>query len=87
MLHRAAQARAFIEGRDFCLPDDFKQLIVPVFRASRGGEHALRHRAEKIRAGRSILSEIIDATRRAAVTTRFGRGKMMSWRPDKLTSR
>ena len=31
MLHRAAQARAFLEGRDFCLPDDFKQLIVPVF--------------------------------------------------------
>jgi len=22
---------AFVEGRDFCLPDDFKQLIVPVF--------------------------------------------------------
>ena len=31
MLHRAAQARAFLRGRDFCLPDDFKQLIVPVF--------------------------------------------------------
>ncbi|MFZ0820080.1 MAG: MoxR family ATPase [Candidatus Acidiferrales bacterium] len=31
MLHRAAQARAFLEGRDFCLPDDFKQLVIPVF--------------------------------------------------------
>jgi MoxR-like ATPase len=31
MLHRAAQARAFLKGRDFCLPDDFKQLVVPVF--------------------------------------------------------
>ena len=31
MLHRAAQARAFLEGRDYCLPDDFKKLIVPVF--------------------------------------------------------
>jgi MoxR-like ATPase len=31
MLHRAAQARAFLHGREFCLPDDFKQLIVPVF--------------------------------------------------------
>ena len=31
MLHRAAQARAFLEGRDFCLPDDFKRLVVPVF--------------------------------------------------------
>ena len=28
MLQRAAQARAFLEGRDFCLPDDFKQLAV-----------------------------------------------------------
>ena len=31
MLHRAAQARAFLEGRDYCLPDDFKRLILPVF--------------------------------------------------------
>ncbi len=31
MLHRAAQARAFVLGRDYCTPDDFKQLIVPVF--------------------------------------------------------
>jgi MoxR-like ATPase len=31
MLNRAAQARAFLQGRDFCLPDDFKQLVVPVF--------------------------------------------------------
>ena len=26
MLQRAAQARAFLDGRDFCLPDDFKHL-------------------------------------------------------------
>ena len=31
MLHRAAQARALLKGRDFCLPDDFKQLVIPVF--------------------------------------------------------
>jgi MoxR-like ATPase len=31
MLQRAAQARAFLEARDFCTPDDFKQLVVPVF--------------------------------------------------------
>ncbi len=29
MLQRAAQARAYLDGRDFCLPDDFKQLAVP----------------------------------------------------------
>ena len=27
--YRAAQAHAFIEGRSFCLPDDFKELAVP----------------------------------------------------------
>ena len=31
MLQRAAQARAFLEGREYCLPDDFKQLAVAVF--------------------------------------------------------
>ena len=31
MLQRAAQARAFLDGRDYCLPDDFKQLAVAVF--------------------------------------------------------
>jgi MoxR-like ATPase len=31
MLYRAAQASAFLEGRNFCVPDDFKPLVVPVF--------------------------------------------------------
>ena len=31
MLQRAAQARAFLENRDYCTPDDFKQLMLPVF--------------------------------------------------------
>jgi MoxR-like ATPase len=30
-LRHAAQALAMAEGRDFCLPDDFKRLVVPVF--------------------------------------------------------
>src|SRR5947209_4199522 len=30
-LYRAAQAMAFLEGRAFCTPDDFKPLAVPVF--------------------------------------------------------
>jgi MoxR-like ATPase len=29
-LYRAAQAYAFIEGRDFCVPDDVKTLAVPI---------------------------------------------------------
>src|SRR5271155_3056755 len=30
-LYRAAQAMAFLEGRSFCTPEDFKPLAVPVF--------------------------------------------------------
>jgi len=31
MLYRAAQAMAFLDGRSFCTPEDFKPLVVPVF--------------------------------------------------------
>jgi MoxR-like ATPase len=31
MFYRAAQANAFLNGRNFCVPDDFKPLAVPVF--------------------------------------------------------
>ncbi len=31
MLYRAAQAMAFLDGRDFCTPEDLKPLAVPVF--------------------------------------------------------
>jgi MoxR-like ATPase len=29
-LFRTAQARAFVEGRDYCVPDDIKRLVMPV---------------------------------------------------------
>jgi len=31
MFYRAAQASGFLNGRNFCTPDDFKPLAVPVF--------------------------------------------------------
>jgi MoxR-like ATPase len=31
MLYRAAQATAFLDGRNFCIPEDFKPLVIPVF--------------------------------------------------------
>ena len=31
MLYRAAQARALLHARDYCIPDDIQHLIVPVF--------------------------------------------------------
>ena len=30
-LYRVAQALAFVEGREYCLPDDIKRLVIPVF--------------------------------------------------------
>ena len=30
-LYRSAQALAFVEGRSYCIPDDFKRLVVPIF--------------------------------------------------------
>jgi MoxR-like ATPase len=42
MLYRAAQAMAFLDGRSFCVPEDFKPLVIPVFahRVAMQGMHA-----------------------------------------------
>jgi MoxR-like ATPase len=63
MLQRAAQARAFLDGRDFCLPDDFKQLAVPVFshRVVASSRHAsLQKKSETTE---SVLRDIVDSVR------------------------
>jgi MoxR-like ATPase len=61
MLQRAAQARAFLDGRDYCLPDDFKQLAVPVFshRVVASSRHAsLQKKSETTE---SVLREIVES--------------------------
>jgi MoxR-like ATPase len=63
MLQRAAQARAFLDGRDFCLPDDFKQLAVAVFshRVVASARHAsLQKKSETTE---SVLRELVDSVR------------------------
>ncbi len=62
MLHRAAQARAFLEGRDYCVPDDIKQLVIPVFahRAVVSTRYASTLR--KVEQAEAILQEILDST-------------------------
>ena len=63
MLQRAAQARAFLEGRDFCLPDDFKQLAVAVFshRVVASARHAsLQKKSETTE---NVLREIVESVR------------------------
>lgn len=63
MLHRAAQARAFVEGRDYCLPDDFKQLIVPVFAHRVVVSSRYVSTQKKSEQSEAILSEILETTR------------------------
>jgi len=63
MLQRAAQARAFLDGRDFCLPDDFKQLAVAVFshRVVASTRHAsLQKKSETTE---NVLREIVESVR------------------------
>jgi MoxR-like ATPase len=63
MLQRAAQARAFLENRDFCLPDDFKQLAIAVFshRVVASSRHAsLQKKSETTE---NVLREIVESVR------------------------
>jgi MoxR-like ATPase len=63
MLHRAAQARAFLEGRDYCLPDDFKRLIVPVFAHRVVVSSRYVSTQKKSEQAEAILGEILETTR------------------------
>src|ERR1700686_4817254 len=63
MLHRAAQARAFLNGRDYCLPDDFKGLIVPVFAHRVVVSSRYVSVQKKSEQAETILREFIDTTR------------------------
>jgi MoxR-like ATPase len=63
MLQRAAQARAFLEGREYCTPDDFKQLITPVFAHRVVVNTRFATTQKKSAQVEAILREIIDATR------------------------
>jgi MoxR-like ATPase len=63
MLHRAAQGRAFLEGRDYCLPDDFKTLILPVFAHRVVVNTRYASTARKIEQAETILAEILESTR------------------------
>ncbi len=60
MLYRAAQASAFIDGRGFCVPEDFKPLIVPVFahRVIVAGQYSSSLR--KLEQAEQAILDIID---------------------------
>jgi MoxR-like ATPase len=63
MLHRAAQARAFLEGRDYCLPDDFKRLIIPVFAHRVVVSSRYVSTQKKSEQAEAILREILETVR------------------------
>src|SRR5258708_24545863 len=63
MLQRAAHARAFLEGRDFCTPDDFKHLILPVFAHRVVVNTRYASTQKKAQQVEAILNEIIESTR------------------------
>jgi MoxR-like ATPase len=60
MLYRAAQASAFLDGRNFCVPEDFKSLVLPVFahRVVANGQYSSAFKKSE-QAEQSIL-EIMD---------------------------
>ncbi len=62
MLYRAAQAAAFLEGRGFCVPEDFKPLVVPVFahRVTVAGQYSTSLR--KLEQAEQAILEIIEET-------------------------
>jgi MoxR-like ATPase len=61
MLQRAAQARAFLDARDYCIPDDFKHLAVAVFahRVVASSRHASLQR--KTQTTESVLRDIVES--------------------------
>jgi MoxR-like ATPase len=63
MLQRGARARAFLEGRDYCTPDDFKQLILPVFAHRVVVNTRFATTQKKSAQSEAILREIIESTR------------------------
>jgi len=63
MLYHAAQAMAFVNGRDFCVPDDFKSLVIPVFahRVLLNSSYAVGQKASVQAA--QVLQEILSTVR------------------------
>jgi MoxR-like ATPase len=62
MLYRAAQASAFLAGRNFCTPEDFKPLVVPVFahRVVVNGTYAST--LKKSEQAEQLITEIVEST-------------------------
>ena len=59
-LYRAAQAMAFVEGRTYCLPDDVKRLVIPVFAHRIVVNPGIESFGRRTDDAKDILTEILD---------------------------
>jgi MoxR-like ATPase len=62
MLYRAAQALALVEGRGYCIPDDFKRLVLPVLAHRCVVSSRYVSTIKKSDQTEAIVKEIVDAT-------------------------
>jgi MoxR-like ATPase len=60
MLYRAAQAMAFMDGRDFCVPEDFKPLVLPIFAHRVATRETYASGNKKSAQAEQILKEIVE---------------------------
>ncbi|HMJ22409.1 MAG TPA: MoxR family ATPase [Terriglobales bacterium] len=63
MLYRAGQAMAFLDGRNFCVPEDFKPLAVAVFahRVAVNGQYSSS--LKKSEQAEQLIQEIVESVR------------------------
>jgi len=61
-LYRAAQALAMLEGRSYCIPDDFKRLALPVFAHRCVVSSRYLSMMKKSDQAEAILREIVEST-------------------------
>ena len=63
MLYRAGQAMAFLDGRNFCVPEDFKPLVVAVFahRVAVNGRYSST--LKKSEQAEQLMQEIVESVR------------------------
>jgi MoxR-like ATPase len=61
MLYRAAQALALIEGRTYCIPDDIKRLVLPVFAHRLCVSPSYTSTLKRSNQAETILQEIVES--------------------------
>ncbi len=61
MLYRAAQAMAFLEGRDYCTPEDFKPLVVSVFAHRVAVSSLYASTLKKSEQAEQVLKDIVES--------------------------